>query len=277
MRCCIEELKKLRQITRKRHINWALPDSRMVGDMSNFFFTTEDKEIEFVYSKDSKTDYNKHNHVSMFVVGIVLNGRLQLCKEGSSVICEADDMILIMPYESHSIKVLDTAYSMLTLCIKNEYMNSEPLSKIKTKLQQHGKRLVQDKIINTSQLEAFIEAFVMIYEMNYIPHNARQTEKIKKMIVEEPENELDIQTMADSIYINKYYFIRKFKEEIGLTPHHFQMQNRIRKAKYLIQEEHKISDVAINCGFFDQSHFVKCFKKYVGMTPIEYEKSIIRL
>lgn len=37
--------------------------------------------------------------------------------------------------------------------------------------------------------------------------------------------------MAQNAFLNKYHFIRSFKAEAGLTPHQFQIQNRIRKAQ----------------------------------------------
>jgi hypothetical protein len=46
--------------------------------MSSYYYTTQKNEIEFVYSGDSKTAYDRHSHVSMFAVGLVLKGKLEL-------------------------------------------------------------------------------------------------------------------------------------------------------------------------------------------------------
>ena len=71
----------------------------------------------------------------------------------------------------------------------------------------------------------------------------------------------------------KYHFIRSFKAEVGLTPHQFQIQNRIRKAQRLIHETNTITEVALTTGFCDQSHFIKQFEKYVGLPPLTYKSS----
>ena len=75
------------------------------------------------------------------------------------------------------------------------------------------------------------------------------------------------------MYISQYHFIRSFKKQIGLTPHQFKMQNRIRKAQRLLRENKAITEVALIMGFCDQSHFNKWFKRIVGITPSQYIKA----
>ncbi len=79
--------------------------------------------------------------------------------------------------------------------------------------------------------------------------------------------------MAQNTFISKYHFIRCFKAEVGLTPHQFQLQNRIRKAQRLIHNTKTITEVALTTGFCDQSHFIKQFKKQVGLLPLTYKLS----
>ena len=68
--------------------------------------------------------------------------------------------------------------------------------------------------------------------------------------------------------------IRKFKSHVGLTPHRFLIQNRIRKAQHLLQGGLQTADVAIESGFCDQSHFIKCFKKVAKVASKEYVQSL---
>jgi transcriptional regulator GlxA family with amidase domain len=76
---------------------------------------------------------------------------------------------------------------------------------------------------------------------------------------------------VNSLFL-KITFIREFKRNIGLAPHHFQIQNRIRQAKHLLTQDDNvnITEVALATGFCDQSHFTKCFKRIVGLTPSQY-------
>lgn len=63
--------------------------------------------------------------------------------------------------------------------------------------------------------------------------------------------------MADATFMSKYNLIRIFKHEVGLTPHQFLLQNRIRKAQRLLETSATITEVALATGFCDQSHFIR--------------------
>jgi len=99
-------------------------------------------------------------------------------------------------------------------------------------------------------------------------------ESSRNSIEKNPENTLCIDKLCSEIYISKYYYIRKFKEVSGLTPHKFQIQCRIRKAQKLLLNGENIVDVSLAAGFYDQSHFDKYFKKIVGISPKDYIKSV---
>ena len=88
-----------------------------------------------------------------------------------------------------------------------------------------------------------------------------------------PELELPIETLAADIFVSKYYLIRIFKSSIGMPPHQFCIQNRIRKLQGLLDEEKTISKIAAEMGFYDQSHFDKAFQGIVGISPSEYVHS----
>ena len=88
-----------------------------------------------------------------------------------------------------------------------------------------------------------------------------------------PEQELTIETLAADIFVSKYYLIRKFKNSVGMTPHQFCIQNRIRKSQGLLNEKKTISRIAAEMGFYDQSHFDRAFQRIVGISPSEYVHS----
>ncbi|NLL78291.1 MAG: helix-turn-helix transcriptional regulator [Clostridiales bacterium] len=79
---------------------------------------------------------------------------------------------------------------------------------------------------------------------------------LKSELEQAPEKQLTIEEMANMTHISKYHFIRSFKQEIGLTPHQFQLQNRIRKAKLLLRQDKTITEAALDAGFYDQSHSI---------------------
>lgn len=79
--------------------------------------------------------------------------------------------------------------------------------------------------------------------------------------------------MAALAFTGKYALIRSFRQEAGLTPHQFQIQNRVRKAQKLLAGSASIAEMALATGFYDQSHFIRCFEKITGRTPTEYNRA----
>ena len=71
--------------------------------------------------------------------------------------------------------------------------------------------------------------------------------------------------------LNKFYFIRSFKEKYGITPQRYLLGRRVDRAKQFLRgRKLGLSEVAFECGFSDQSHMTRTFKKFVGVTPKNY-------
>jgi len=82
---------------------------------------------------------------------------------------------------------------------------------------------------------------------------------------------IDITTIAKSVSISKYYFIKLFKELLGQTPYDYLTEVRINTSKRLLLEtERSISEVSKEVGYQDQNNFIKLFKKRTGLTPLKF-------
>ncbi len=83
-------------------------------------------------------------------------------------------------------------------------------------------------------------------------------------------NDLDIKTIADSLFLDSAYFSRLFKSKVGMSPKKFILQTRIEKAKELLQNtNHHIKEISITVGFSDPLYFSRMFYKAEGITPSE--------
>ncbi|MDJ0695944.1 MAG: AraC family transcriptional regulator [Mastigocoleus sp. MO_167.B18] len=88
------------------------------------------------------------------------------------------------------------------------------------------------------------------------------------------DREIKLAELATMVDMSKYYFLRLFKQSMGVTPHQYLIQQRMEKAKQLLkQEKLSIVEVAAECGFSNQSHFAKVFNKNTGLTPRAYRKN----
>lgn len=70
--------------------------------------------------------------------------------------------------------------------------------------------------------------------------------------------------------MSRYQLIRSFRKQTGLTPHAWQLNQRINLARGLIRDGKNIADIAYALGFSDQSHFQRVFKAHTGVTPGSY-------
>lgn len=73
--------------------------------------------------------------------------------------------------------------------------------------------------------------------------------------------------------LSKYYLLRAFRRAMGLSPHEYQMQLRLARARRLIEQGQPPSVVAYSAGFADQSHLTRRFKGYFGYTPARYARA----
>lgn len=95
--------------------------------------------------------------------------------------------------------------------------------------------------------------------------------RIKRQLETSPELPWSLAEMASAAHLSKYHFLRCFKQAFGLTPHQFQVQNRVRGAQRLLRQGVGPLDAALRSGFFDQSHFSRHFVRQLGLTPLAYQ------
>ena len=90
------------------------------------------------------------------------------------------------------------------------------------------------------------------------------------------ENELDkfsLEGTASKFGLDKFKFLRLFKQETGLTPNNYIILKRIEKCKELLKTQDDLLDIAIQTGFYDATHLCKYFKKITGITPLAYRNA----
>jgi AraC-like DNA-binding protein len=85
---------------------------------------------------------------------------------------------------------------------------------------------------------------------------------------EHVERKLDINHLAASYHIGYSYFRKMFKKYTGISPHQYQLELKIMRAKELIITSNKsIKEISFELGFQSIHYFSRLFKKKVGLNP----------
>ena len=78
---------------------------------------------------------------------------------------------------------------------------------------------------------------------------------------------LSIDVIAKMAYVSKSNFFKMFKEELGISPNEFIIQERIKRAKEMLMHNNSVNEVAFSTGFSDTNYFIRVFKQMEGVTP----------
>lgn len=68
-------------------------------------------------------------------------------------------------------------------------------------------------------------------------------------------------------------FIRKFKNNVGMTPHAYRIADRVCRARENLRHGMPAAEAAYDAGFADQSHMGRTFRQLYGTTPAVFRKA----
>jgi AraC-like DNA-binding protein len=103
------------------------------------------------------------------------------------------------------------------------------------------------------------------------PRRERRAVRLSREYLEEHAAEnVTLGALARFAGLSAFHLCRVFREAVGMTPHAYQTQVRVRRAKSLLRAGLPIALVATEAGFYDQAHLTRHFKRIVGLTPGRY-------
>ncbi|MFC4304286.1 response regulator transcription factor [Cohnella boryungensis] len=102
----------------------------------------------------------------------------------------------------------------------------------------------------------------------------RVVETVKAYIHRHYTEEMELNRLAEEVFLTPSYLSKLFKTETGETLTDYHISVRIERAKELLKESLflKTYEVGEKVGYFDPAYFNKIFKKVVGCTPKEYRE-----
>jgi AraC-like DNA-binding protein len=84
------------------------------------------------------------------------------------------------------------------------------------------------------------------------------------------DDSITLADLADYADLDKFHLCRAFRAEVGMPPHRYLTHLRIARAKELLRDGMRASEVAPLVGFCDQAQLTRHFRRLVGTTPARY-------
>ena len=102
--------------------------------------------------------------------------------------------------------------------------------------------------------------------------NNHAVERARRYLKERYRDAVSLEELAVAARVSPFYLVRRFRRQVGLPPHAYQLQLRLQSAKAELKSDTSLAEIALKHGFFDQSHFHRHFKRTYGVSPGRYRQ-----
>ena len=118
---------------------------------------------------------------------------------------------------------------------------------------------------NIREYEEFLE--------RSMKESRNEVSAVKNYIYQHYGEELNLEMLADKVYLSSGYLSFIFKKETGMNLNRFIRVFRMEKAKELLCSTNmKVAQVSEEVGFANVSYFCRSFREYYGSSPESYRK-----
>jgi two-component system response regulator YesN len=142
------------------------------------------------------------------------------------------------------------------------------------RLEQEVERLYKCKNImeilavtedNIKEYEAFLERSMSA--------SRNEVATVKNYIYQHYEEDLNLEMLAEKVYLSSGYLSFIFKKETGMNLNRYIRVFRMEKAKELLCSTNmKVAQISERVGFANVSYFCRSFREYYGSSPESYRK-----
>jgi AraC-like DNA-binding protein len=98
--------------------------------------------------------------------------------------------------------------------------------------------------------------------------------RVRDAIEQRYAEPLRLGELAQIAELSRHHVIRAFRAEVGLTPHAYVVDVRVRRARELLGAGVPPAEVALRVGFADQAHLTRVFKARIGVAPGAYRRAL---
>lgn len=149
-----------------------------------------------------------------------------------------------------------------------DLFNDVPLAKLVRKLTAESNAARREVIVR--RLTAVADRLTAVLDPRRDVDDA--VAAVRSAIDASPRRGVDLDAVARRFDVTPNHLRTKFRDQIGLPPHAYQLQRRVETAKTWLIRGVDLGTIAVRLGFADQAHFTRVFRERVGMTPGVYAR-----
>ncbi|MGL4361783.1 MAG: response regulator transcription factor [Cellulosilyticaceae bacterium] len=175
-------------------------------------------------------------------------------------------------YAQHAIKL-----GVLRFLLKPSKIDEliESIAAATSKLKLLEKDTNSEYIGNSINTVSEISEVDKVSEVNEINKPQFLVKQAVEYINENYNVKLDLQTVADALYVSTWHLCKVLKKQTGTNFVDLLNSVRIENAKKLLLESNmKIYEIAEYVGYTDTAYFSKMFKKVTKITPNEFRNKM---
>lgn len=239
--------------------------------------------------------FPRHAH-DQYGVGLMSAGAHRTSSRIGLIEAEAGDVVTINPGEMHDGASPDgrpRAWRMLyfepTLVARElgpEMTGDTEITKpalrdtVVTALFERLFRQVTETMPDSLALEEDLLRLLMAVFQRYgtrplpSPPLSPQVTKAVRRLEAAPEAPISLTALAELSGVSRFQLLRGFGREVGITPHAYLVQLRVRLARRLLAAGRSPAETAVEAGFADQSHLTRAFVRQLGVTPGRYRAAV---
>ena len=260
------------------------------GISANFDFVPEN--ILAWTSRESSEVTGTFIHQRM-ALALVLSGKCIMNIDGVRISMSPGDMICVMPFQFHTIRLDCPPEEYQTLWItftekKGDYTSFMSLKNHLLKPDQIDFSCIAEILHGTMQSKNLPEHTVLALlklllnlrlKTQKLPDSAEPRTLFEQMcnyIRNNFEKEISVKTLADAFNVSPETVRRHFrKADTGLTPFELLALLRHQRAIELLEQtDLSIAEIAAKCGYSDPFSFSRAFKKRDCLSPLQHRKKL---
>ena len=268
---------------------------------TNLWHIPELGNLELLRAHHQKQAFPRHTH-ERYAIGVIEQGALGFYYRGENVVASRGDISLCIPGEVHTgqaatpegwtyrmfyfdVPFLEHMTADLTdgpRCLPffqsgviEDTLVAEQLRALHLRLEKADTPKLEKETALLDVLGQLIERHADTAPLTLqTGREAQAVIQVRRYLERHYAEDISLRDLAHLTRLSRYYLVRVFKASVGVPPHTYLRQVRVRHAKAMLAQGHSVAQVAMASGFTDQSHLTRWFKRLWGFTPGQYRNSV---